>query len=100
VAYYATCCPIHFSQTEAFLQNNIDPSLWTAVELAVFLGLSPRTVTNLASTKPERLPPRVRTVSRLRWVPSVCHAWVEANSSLAVKSKGGRPRGGGRHHGG
>ena len=80
--------------------QNIDPSLWTAIELGHFLGLKPRTVTNLASAKPERLPPRVRTVSRLRWLPSVCFAWAEANSSLARPSKGGRLRGGGRHHGG
>jgi hypothetical protein len=46
--------------------------LWTAVELGVFSGLSPRTITNLASTKPERLPPRVKLRSRLRWVSSVC----------------------------
>jgi hypothetical protein len=82
------------------LQDNIDPPpLWTAVELAHFLGLSPRTVTDLASRKPERLPPRVRLMSRLRWLPSVCYAWVEANSTLARPSKGGRPRGSGQHHG-
>jgi hypothetical protein len=95
--------PPYFSRpfwSEVFLQNNIDPSsLWTAVELAAFLGLSPRTVTDLASRKPERLPPRVRTLSLLRWVPSVCRAWVEANSTLARPSKGGRPRGSGRYCG-
>jgi hypothetical protein len=74
--------------------------LWSATELAVLLGLSPRTVTDLASRNPHRLPPRVRTLTRLRWAPSVCHAWVAANSTLAKPSKGGRPRGSGKHHGG
>lgn len=74
--------------------------LWSATELAVFLGLSPRTIQNLASTKPDRLPPRVRMMSRLRWAPGVCHAWAQSNSTLAKPSKGGRPRGSGRYHGG
>jgi hypothetical protein len=74
--------------------------LWTADDLAAFLGLSPRTVVNLASTKPERLPPRVRTLPSLRCVPAICYAWVTANSSLAKPSRGGRPRGSGKFHGG
>jgi hypothetical protein len=71
--------------------------LWTAVELGVFSGLSPRTITNLASTKPECLPPRVKLRSRLRWVPSVCRDSVAANSALAKPNKGGRPSGSGKY---
>jgi hypothetical protein len=67
------------------------PRLWAAADLAAFLGLKPRTVTTLARRRPERLPPRVQGLQKLRWVPSVCAAWAERQSSTPPR-KGGRPR--------
>lgn len=66
-------------------------NLWTADELGAFLGLSPRTVTDLASRNPSRLPPRVSSMATLRWVPSLCQSWAERNSGQPVR-KTGRPR--------
>lgn len=62
--------------------------LWTSKELGAFLGLTPGSVSRMASMYPERLPPRVPTMHYLRWVPGVCRAWVEG----APMVKRGRPR--------
>jgi predicted DNA-binding transcriptional regulator AlpA len=67
-----------------------DDKLWTAADLAAFLGLAQSTVTGLASKQPKRLPPRVRALSSLRWSPEVCREWVLKQSST---QQGGRPRG-------
>lgn len=66
------------------------PPLWTAIELARFLGLSPKTVLSLNSTHPERLPPRVAHMPSLRWVPAACQAWALTPS--AKRPRVGRPR--------
>ena len=65
--------------------------LWTATELGAFLGLSPATVTALASRAPDRLPPRVKAIRALRWVPSLAQSWAIANSEKP-RVKSGRPR--------
>ena len=67
-----------------------DTRLWTPTELGAFLGLSPNTVTSMCSRKPDRLPPRLRTMSAPRWLPSLCIEWARTNS--AAKRKIGRPR--------
>ena len=61
--------------------------LWTAEELGAYLGLSPRTIVAMSSKCPDRLPPRVKTMHLLRWIPSVCQRWVEG----APVVKRGRP---------
>ena len=66
-------------------------ALWTPDDLARFLGLRPSSIPSMVSRTPERLPPRVATLTAPRWVPDVCRAWAERNSG--VKRKGGRPRG-------
>jgi hypothetical protein len=71
--------------------NYADDRLWTADDLAMFLGLSPRTVTAMASRSPGRLPARVGAMRALRWVPDVVKAWAIRHSG-ATKSKRGRPR--------
>jgi hypothetical protein len=73
-------------------------SLWTAVELAQFLGLSPRTIANLASAQPERLPPAFGQSRACVGRRPLCAAWVETNSRLATPRKSGRPRGSGKFH--
>lgn len=65
--------------------------LWTATDLADFLKLSPRTITDLASRKPHRLPPRVKKLPHLRWIPDECRAWITAEDNTAPK-RPGRPR--------
>lgn len=69
--------------------------LWTAADLAKYLGYSETTVTRMASSHPDRLPPRVPT-SLLRWVPDVCRKWAMGSAASppppAPKRKPGRPR--------
>lgn len=67
------------------------PALWTAAELAAFLGLAHRTVPVLLSRSPERLPPRVAGITSPRWVPAVCQEWAVRQSG-PTKRKAGRPR--------
>jgi hypothetical protein len=74
-----------------------DPStlhevLWTPADLARFLGYKESTVVRMASMDRERLPPRIRTMSKPRWVPDICRAWVRENSRAEVKVRVGRPR--------
>jgi hypothetical protein len=69
-------------------QSPISDKLWTPADLGEFLGLSPATIQAKASRAPEELPPRVRHMRPLRWVPSVCREWVMP----IAKSKGGRKR--------
>lgn len=67
-------------------------ALWTPIELAQYMGLRPATIVSLSSRDPERLPPRVASMSALRWVPNVVEAWF-VRQSMPTKRKGGRPRG-------
>lgn len=57
-----------------------DDQLWTARELATFLGYSESTVTRMVSQEPNKLPPRVLTLARPRWLPSVVLSWVKENT--------------------
>lgn len=67
-----------------------DDRLWTPRELARFLGYSESTITRMVSQQPDKLPPRVETLARPRWLPSVAHAWVRDHT--APKRRVGRPR--------
>lgn len=73
-----------------------DDKLWTARELASFLGYSESTVKMMASAQPDRLPPRVAALSRPRWLPSAALAWVKENTGPVQiggrRGLGGRPR--------
>jgi hypothetical protein len=66
--------------------------LWTTADLARFLGYKESTVIRMASGEPDKLPPRVRTIAKPRWVPDICRAWVRENSRAEVKVRVGRPR--------
>ncbi|PQM26754.1 hypothetical protein CVO77_17290 [Sphingopyxis lindanitolerans] len=68
-----------------------DDKLWTARELAKFLGYSETTVCRLVSQCPAKLPPRVATLPRARWVPEIAREWA-INNSYPGKRCGGRPR--------
>lgn len=73
-----------------------DDRLWTARELAAFLGYSESTVTRMVSRAPEKLPPRVAPLGRPRWLPSAALAWVKENTgpiAIGGRRRGGRPRG-------
>lgn len=75
--------------------NTADDRLWTARELAAFLGYSESTVTRMVSQEPEKLPPRVSTLCRPRWLPSAALAWVKENTgpiAIGGRRRGGRPR--------
>ena len=61
--------------------------LWTAADLAAYLGYTPGSVRALASSEPGRLPPRVAALTRQRWNPDTVRAWVVKQSTPA-----GRPR--------
>lgn len=65
--------------------------LWTETELAAYLGYKPTTIRVMCSRAPNRLPPRLPTTSKLRWVPSVVEAWAR-NQSEKGPRKAGRPR--------
>jgi len=71
-----------------------DDRLWTSRELAKFMGYSESTVTRMVSQEPDKLPPRVASMARPRWVPSICRKWAIENSgrSVARRQVGGRPR--------
>lgn len=64
--------------------------LWGAKDLAQFLGMSEKTVSRMASSDPERLPPRVQSIGLQRWVPDVCRDWATQQS--VGRRGGGRPR--------
>lgn len=67
--------------------------LWTNSDLAAYLGLAETTVTRMASMAPHKLPPRVATLHKQRWVPEVCRRWVLENSvAVGQPRKLGRPR--------
>lgn len=74
------------------MPEKIEP-LWTAADLGKYLGYAERTVTRMASSHPDRLPPRAPT-AMLRWVPEVCRAWAESSRAAipAPARKRGRPR--------
>ncbi len=81
---------------DATLKPITDDRLWTARELAAFLGYSESTVAMMASQQPGKLPPRVSTLSRPRWLPSVVLAWVKENTgpiAIGGRRRMGRPRG-------
>lgn len=54
--------------------------LWTAADLAAYLGLKESTVTALCSRAPERLPPRVSSLQWQRWHPAVVEQWARDHS--------------------
>ncbi|AUW57533.1 hypothetical protein C1T17_04855 [Sphingobium sp. SCG-1] len=65
--------------------------LWTPRELAKFLGYSESTICRMVSQCPEKLPPRVATLARPRWLPEVAREWARVSSDLPI-GRGGRPR--------
>ena len=70
-----------------------DDRLWTAADLARFLGYAESTVVRMATGEPHKLPPRVSTLRKPRWVPSVCRRWAADNNKAASGGvKVGRPR--------
>lgn len=73
-----------------------DDKLWTARELATFLGYSETTITRMVSQEPEKLPPRVGMLARPRWLPSAALNWAKENSGPVQiggrRRLGGRPR--------
>jgi predicted DNA-binding transcriptional regulator AlpA len=64
----------NMNRPEAFSMT--DDRLWTTREPASFLGYSDKTVARMVSQAPEKLPPRVLSLSRPRWLPSVVREWV------------------------
>jgi predicted DNA-binding transcriptional regulator AlpA len=68
----------------------MDERLWTARELASYLGYSESTITRMVSQSPDKLPPRVAGLERPRWVPAIAQSWVREQS--APRSRLGRPR--------
>lgn len=83
--------------------QNFQELSWGVDELAQFLGLSPRTVQDRASQRPDRLPPRIKKIgqrSRPRWLVSVVLAWAQndvpashaAEQTGRPKNHSGRPR--------
>jgi predicted DNA-binding transcriptional regulator AlpA len=68
-----------------------DENLWTPRELSKFLGYSESTICRMVSQCPEKLPPRVRTLARPRWLPEVAREWAR-ESSFAPLGRVGRPR--------
>ena len=65
--------------------------LWTPRELAKFLGYSESTICRMVSQCPEKLPPRVATLARPRWLPEVAREWARVSSDLQIGRRG-RPR--------
>lgn len=68
-----------------------DDRLWTARELAKFLGYSETTISRMVSQSPEKLPPRVEGLSRPRWLPSAALDWVKTRAAPSTPTRG-RPR--------
>lgn len=68
-----------------------DGDLWTPRELAKFLGYTESTVCRMVSQSPEKLPPRVATLARPRWLPEVAREWARMGSSELYVRRG-RPR--------
>ena len=66
-------------------------NLWTARELAKFLAYSESTIARMISQCPDRLPPRVASLGRPRWLPEVAREWARINSETVVR-RTGRPR--------
>ena len=70
-----------------------DDRLWTAADLARFLGYAESTVVRMVTGEPHKLPPRVAPLRKPRWVPSVCRQWVIDNNKPSDGGvKVGRPR--------
>ncbi|RZK02241.1 MAG: hypothetical protein EOO76_07605 [Novosphingobium sp.] len=68
-----------------------DETLWTARELARFLGYCESTVSRMVTQEPDKLPPRVASLGRPRWVPEVAREWAR-QTSAPPRSRVGRPR--------
>jgi hypothetical protein len=68
-----------------------DDSLWTPKELAKFLGYCESTICRMVSQTPDKLPPRVSSLGRPRWVPAVAREWARDRSDLPI-GRIGRPR--------
>lgn len=68
----------------------MDERLWTARELASYLGYSESTITRMVSQSPDKLPPSVEGLARPRWVPAIAKSWVREQS--APRARLGRPR--------
>lgn len=66
-------------------------SLWTARDLAAYLGYQESTLTRMVSAAPGKLPPRVAALHLPRWDPAAVRAWI-ADQSRPAHSRGGRPR--------
>lgn len=76
-------------------------SLMTAKDLAIVLKYTEASVYNLASTRPQSLPPSFHLGKSLRWYPAVVDAWVREKAGLLssppssecppVQKKRGRP---------
>lgn len=64
------------------------PRLLTPEDLAAILGYKPKTLVRLASQSPDRLPPRMKQLTLLRWHPADVEAWLRP-----VVKRVGRPRG-------
>jgi hypothetical protein len=62
-----------------------DDALWTPVELAKFMRLSPATIQAKASRAPNELPPRVPHMRNLRWVPEICRQWAMPTRKVGRK---------------
>ena len=70
-----------------------EEQLWTAADLARYLGYAESTVTRMANAEPDKLPPRVARLFKPRWVPQVCRDWVRAQGvTVGGRRKRGRPR--------
>ena len=67
----------------------VEDRLWTADDIAAYMGLSRATVFTLRSRDPQRLPPPVNDTGRPRWHPQTVRDWF---AKKGAKAKVGRPR--------
>jgi len=70
--------------------NPLIDRLWGIRDLAAYLGYQESSIVSLVNKHPDRLPPRVGALGRVRWEPNTVRAWAEAQSR--PPSKKGRPR--------
>lgn len=70
--------------------NPLIDRLWGIRELATYLGYQESSIVSLVNKHPERLPPRVGALGRVRWEPNTVRAWAESQSRPALRK--GRPR--------
>ena len=71
-----------------------DGRLRTTHELAAFMRYSESTVNRMVSQCPDRLPPRVATMYKPRWLPETVYQWARQSVTTQTGlTRRGRPQG-------